>query len=172
MSKLQVTLNKETNELTMIREFEAPRELVWKAYTNAELMAQWWGPRAFTTTVPEMDVRPGGVWHYIMHGTGEALKGTEYEGMEAGGKAIYQEIKEPELLVYRDIFVDKDGNEDTNLPAAIITIRFEENDEKTLMTSTTKYASAEDMQKVVDMGVEQGTAETFDKLDELLQTLK
>lgn len=172
MSKLQISINKETNEMTMSHELNGSRELVWRAYTEPELFKQWWGPRAFTTEVREMDVRAGGTCHYIMHGTGPELKGTEFENMEAGGKALYDEVVEPELLVYRDVFVDNSGNVIPNMPEAVVTVRFEENGDKTLMTSITKYASAADMEKVIAMGVEQGFGETVDKLDELLQTLK
>lgn len=171
MSKLQVTVKKETNELILKREFDAPRALVWKAYTDAELFAHWWGPRAFTTTVPEMAVRSGGVCYYVMHGTGDELKGTEYEGMESGGKMLFEEIKEPELIKYVDVFVDKDGNEIPGMPRATSTTTFEEQNGKTLMTNTTTYEKLEDLEKVLAMGVEQGTAETFDKLDEVLGAL-
>jgi uncharacterized protein YndB with AHSA1/START domain len=168
MSKMQTTINKETLELTMTREFDAPRQMVWEAYTNPEMLAKWWGPRGFNTEVKEMSVQVGGRWVYIMHGNGPELKGTQFEGMEAGGIALYQEIKAPELLVYKDIFADKDGNEIPDMPVALITTRFAEQDGKTIMTSTTKYSTLEDLEKVVSMGVEEGMGQTLDRLDELL----
>lgn len=170
MSKLKVTVNKETYELIMERIFNAPRQLVWKAYTTPELIAQWWGPHAFDTTVEAMDVRPGGVWHYVMHAN-DLLKGTELEGIISAGKGIYKEVKEPELLVYVDYFVDKDGEIMQEMPAPLITTTFEDLGEMTRMISTAKYNSLEELEKVVSMGVEQGTAETFEKLDTLLSSL-
>jgi uncharacterized protein YndB with AHSA1/START domain len=69
-------------EIAMTRVFDAPRELVFKAYTDPALTPQWWGPRGFTTTVDQMDVRPGGVWRFVMHGP----DGTDYPN-----KIVYTE---------------------------------------------------------------------------------
>jgi uncharacterized protein YndB with AHSA1/START domain len=168
MSKTNVTVNRETNEIIISRDFNAPRQLVWNAYTKAELLEKWWGPRAFTTEVKSIDVRPGGVWHYIMRGTGEALKGTEYEGMVSAGKAYYDEVVEPELLVFKDVFADEQGNDIPNMPIGINTYRFEENNGVTTVTSVTKYETIEEVEKVLAMGMEQGITETLDRLEELL----
>jgi uncharacterized protein YndB with AHSA1/START domain len=169
MSETQTTVNKETNEMTMARSFDAPRQIVWDACTKPDLISKWWGPKAFTTIVKEMDVREGGVWHYVMLGTGEELKGTQFEGMEAGGKAFYQEIVEPELLVYKDVFVDKEGNQVSGMPEGMVTFKFEELDGKTTLTMITKYESLEDLEKIVEMGAEQGMSESLDRLEELLK---
>lgn len=168
MSKMQITIDKDTKELTVVREFNAPRQMVWDAWTKPELMAKWWGPRAFTTEIREMDVREGGVWYYVMHGTGAELKGTDFENMEAPGKGFYKEIQPIERIVYEDVFVDKDGNIMESMPKALVSIHFEENNGKTTMTSVTKYETVEGLKKVVEMGVEQGMGESLDKLDELL----
>lgn len=55
-------------EIVISRVVSAPRELVWEAWTDPKQVAQWWGPRGFSTTIEEMDVRPGGVWKHVMHG--------------------------------------------------------------------------------------------------------
>ena len=78
-------------EIVMTRAFDAPRELVWNAWTDAKHIKQWWGPRGFTTTTHEMDVRPGGVWRFIRHGP----DGTDYPN-----RIVYTEIVKPERLVY------------------------------------------------------------------------
>jgi uncharacterized protein YndB with AHSA1/START domain len=168
MSHTKMHINKDNLELTMVREFNAPRQLVWNAFTKPELVSKWWGPKAFTTTVKEMDVRPGGTWYYIMHGTGAELKGTEFENLEAPGKAIYEEVVEPERLVYKDVFVDSTGEIIPDMPVGYITYTFEDNGDKTILTAVTKYSSLEELQKVVDMGVEQGMSESLEKLDTLL----
>ena len=62
-------------EISITRLFDAPRELVFEAWTDPEQVVQWWGPHGFTTTIHEMDVRPGGVWRFIMHGP----DGTDYD---------------------------------------------------------------------------------------------
>src|SRR3954464_2525826 len=78
-------------EIVAVRVFDAPRELVYKAWTDPEHVAQWWGPNGFTNTIHEMDVRPGGVWRFIMHGP----DGTDYKN-----EVEYLEVVKPELLVY------------------------------------------------------------------------
>lgn len=78
-------------EIVLSREFDAPRELVWQAITDPKHMVLWWGPRGFTTTMEKMELRPGGIWKYIMHGP----DGTDYPN-----HSIFQEIVAPERIVY------------------------------------------------------------------------
>jgi uncharacterized protein YndB with AHSA1/START domain len=78
-------------EIVIAREVNAPRELVWEAWTNPEHVANWWGPRGFTTTIEKMDVRPGGVWKHVMHGP----DGTNYPN-----KSVFKEVVKPERIVY------------------------------------------------------------------------
>jgi len=79
----------------------APREQVFKAWTDPEHFVGWWGPNGFTTPVCRMDVRPGGVLHYCMRSP---------EGRDFWGKGVYREILEPERIVYADRFADAKGN--------------------------------------------------------------
>jgi uncharacterized protein YndB with AHSA1/START domain len=78
-------------ELLLTRTFNAPRKLVFKAWTDPKHLAQWWGPRGFTTNIREMDVRPGGVWRYAMRGP---------DGKEYPFDGVYVEVVEPERLVF------------------------------------------------------------------------
>jgi uncharacterized protein YndB with AHSA1/START domain len=142
-------------ELVLTRTFDAPRELVWKAWTEPERIAQWFGPNGFSTVVRTMDVRPGGIWHYCMQSA---------EWGDAWGKAEYREVVPPERLVYVDRFSDEAGNDAEDMPASVVTITFTEQDGKTLMTSHTLFDSAEDRAKVIETGMEQGIAETMDRL--------
>lgn len=77
--------------LILTRDFDAPRELVFAAWTDREAVGQWFGPRGFTTTTYEMDVRPGGEWRYMMHGP---------DGKDWPNKVVYVEVSPPERLVY------------------------------------------------------------------------
>ena len=146
-------------ELVTTRQFDAPRELVFKAWTDPEQIKQWWGPNGFSTVIRTMDVRPGGVWHYCMQSA---------EWGDAWGKAIYREVVEPERIVYTDLFSDEEGNTSDAMPASEVTLTFEEQDGKTLMTMRSVFASAEDRAKVVEMGMEQGMSETLDHLEQFL----
>jgi len=86
------------NEFQIIRLYEAPVKAVWEAWTDPAQVAKWWGPRGFTLTSHSKELRPGGVWHYTMHGP----DGTDYEN-----KTLYHEVKEREKLVY-----DHGGNDE------------------------------------------------------------
>src|ERR1700737_4723679 len=77
-------------EIVITREFDAPRELVFKAMTDPDLIPRWWGPRGQTTTVDKMDVRPGGTWRFVM---GAA------DGMKSGFRGEYREVVAPERIV-------------------------------------------------------------------------
>src|SRR5882672_4172967 len=79
-------------EIVLTRTFDAPRELVFDAWTDPRQITQWWGPTGFTTTTDEMDVKPGGVWRFVMHGP----DGTDYKN-----KIVFIEVVRPERLVYR-----------------------------------------------------------------------
>src|SRR5205823_6643743 len=81
-------------EITATRIFDAPRELVFKMWTDPEHVAKWWGPNGFTNTIYEMDVRPGGVWRFVMHGP----NGVDYQN-----KNVYIEVVKPERLVYSHV---------------------------------------------------------------------
>ena len=78
-------------EIVIAREFDAPRELVWEAWTNPKHVVHWWGPRGFTTTIEEMDVRPGGMWKQVMHGP---------DGANYPNKSVFKEVVKPERVVY------------------------------------------------------------------------
>ncbi len=88
-------------EFVVTRVFDAPRELVWKAWTEAERLAHWWGPKGFRLTVARLDLRPGGVFHYGMRSP---------TGHEMWGKFVYREITPPERLVFVSSFADEQGN--------------------------------------------------------------
>ena len=152
------------NDLIMERIFDAPRHLVFEAFSKAEHLERWWGVQGWTLPVCKIDFRPGGIWHFCM----ESPDGK----MKSWGKAIYHEIVEPERIVYVDYFSDEEGNIDEEMPATQITMTFEEWDGKTKLLSRSRYASLEDLKKVIDMGVIQGATQTWDRLAALLAEIK
>lgn len=165
MTKKQTLELRGDRELVLTRRFAAPRRLVWLAYSDCEHLAHWWGPAGWELTHCQLDFRPGGTWHYCMSG--------EYEGntMESWGLATYQEIEAPQRLVYADAFSDKEGNVNEAMPQMIITTTLTEEDGATLLTSSTLFASTEARQQVIDMGMEAGISQTWDRLDGYLATL-
>jgi uncharacterized protein YndB with AHSA1/START domain len=82
------------------RVFDAPRDKVWRAWTEAERLKHWWGPKGFTVSYCKVDLRPGGMMHYCLRMP---------DGNEMWGKFVYREIVKPERLVWINSFSDKDG---------------------------------------------------------------
>jgi uncharacterized protein YndB with AHSA1/START domain len=145
--------------LVVERVFNAPRELVFKAFTEPERLARWFGPAGWTLPVCTVDLRVGGIWHYCMRGP---------NGEESWGRAVYREITPPTRLVYADAFSDATGTVDERLPQTVVTIDFLAEDGKTRLVNRSEFGSAGDLQQVIAMGVEQGMRETWERLDALL----
>lgn len=166
MGNTKVTKDLEKRELTIERVFDAPRERVWAAYSDADNLAKWWGPRGWETTIKEFDFRPGGVWHYCMKCV-DKNQG-EFYGQESWGKALYQEIDEPDSFVYEDYFSDAAGTLNKEMPVTTITMTFLNEDGKTKLISRGVYESEPALQQVIDMGIEYGIGETLDRLEEFV----
>jgi uncharacterized protein YndB with AHSA1/START domain len=147
--------------IIITRAFDAPRELVWKAWTDPQHIEQWWGPKGFTTRVIEMDLRPGGQSRYVMVGP----DGTEYPV-----KGVFRELIPLERIVATDEF-DEGFEQVTSadLPQGVVTTTiFEEFEGKTKLTLQIVHPSADDRRKHEEMGVVAGWNSTFDCLDEYL----
>jgi uncharacterized protein YndB with AHSA1/START domain len=146
--------------LTLSRQFDAPRDLVFDAFSDCEHLAQWWGPRGWELTHCEIDFRPGGQWHYCMN--------SEADDMESWGLEEYEEIERPATIKYVDYFSDEQGNKNMDMPAAPTVVTFTESDGVTTLESITEYATEKDLQQVLEMGVEEGVRQTWERLDEAL----
>jgi uncharacterized protein YndB with AHSA1/START domain len=154
-SKLTVTTPSDL-EIKMVRSFDAPRELVFKAFTDPKLMAQWWGPRDLTVTVEQMDVRPGGAWRVIHRSA---------DGEEYAFRGEYREVVPPERITWTFEFEPWAGH------GSVETATFEEKDGKTTVTSISTFDSMEDRDQMLNSGMEGGASESYDRLDELLETM-
>lgn len=147
------------NKITLTQTFNVPQERVFSAFKNPTIQ-QWWGPSTYPVTTSDQDFTVGGSWHYCMTGP---------ENEQAWGKAVYDEIDEPNRIVYRDYFSDADGTIDESLPAGKITLSFDEiDDATTTITSVSEYESADAVAELVEMGVIDGVKETWSQLDTLL----
>jgi uncharacterized protein YndB with AHSA1/START domain len=137
-------------EIATERVFDAPRELVWDAFTKPEHVAQWFGPRGFTNTIHAMDVRPGGRWTFIMHGP---------DGIDYNNEIDYIEVVRPERLVYVH----------GPVPRFDVTVTFVEEGRRTRLTMRSVFESAAVRQQVVDeRGAIEGMHQTLDRLAEFL----
>ena len=141
----------EDREIVMTRIFNAPRELVFEAWTDPEHIGEWWGPNGFTTTVYEMDVRPAGVWRYMMHGP---------DGVDYPNKVVYQEVIKPERLVYLH------GSDDENDPNQFhVTVTFEKEGKGTRLTMRSVFPSAAFLEEVKKFGAVEGGIQTLNRLE-------
>jgi len=157
MSKNNLVVEREKLQYTMSRVFDASREQLWKAFTDPDLIPKWWGPRSYTTVVDKMDVRVGGVWRYIH---------TDAAGNEYGFNGVYQEIRPPERMTYTFEFEPMAGHISTE------TVTLEElPGGKTRITTRTTFDTLEDLEGMLQSGMEGGAVETWDRLEELVQSL-
>ncbi len=159
MSKNATTITAEPGkqEMTITREFDAPRELVFKAVTDPKLIPQWWGPRYLTTEVDTMDVRPGGQWRYINR---------DAEGHAYAFHGVYHEILAPERII--DTF-EFEGLPETG-HVTLETMKLEElPGGRTRLTAQSVYQSVADRDGMLQSGAESGVKDTYDRLEELLK---
>lgn len=168
--KNSLTTNVEGRVLVIERIFNAPRSLVFQAFSDGEHLANWWGPRGWQTENRKFEFKPGGVWHYCMKCT-DKNQGDFY-GQESWGKAVYHEIVVPEKIVYIDMFADEEGQPTEGMPELKITMNFIEQEGQTKIITRSEFASVEDLKRIMDMGVVQGMASQFECLDELLEELQ
>ena len=151
---LQVSLPTE-REIVMTRVFEAPRRLVFDAMTKPELLKRWFGPRGWSLTVCEVDLKVGGAWRFVLGGP---------NGREMSMHGVYREITRPEASVHTEII-------DPFPVESIVTTVLEEENGKTTLIGTVLYPSQEIRDMVAKSGMEHGAAECYDKLAELLPSL-
>jgi len=166
MQKTKVTKDLENKTLTIEREFAAPKAKLWQAYADKDLFAQWWGPEGWETTVKEFNFAPGGRNHYCMKCVDENQG--EWFGQESWGLMTYQDITEPDSFTYRDAFSDESGAVNKEMPLLNISIELREQGDKTALVTVVHGDSAEDIEKLVGMGMIEGFSSSADKLERLV----
>jgi uncharacterized protein YndB with AHSA1/START domain len=140
-------------EIVSERVFDAPRDRVFAAYTDPELIPQWWGPRGTTTIVDQMDVRPGGAWRFV---------GRDPDGGETAFRGTYREVTPPERIVQTFEWEGMPGH------VVVETATFEDLDGRTRVTAHSLFHTSEERDGMLDSGMERGLTETHDRLAELL----
>ena len=139
-------------EIVLTRVFDAPRQMVFDAFSKPELLKRWFGPRGWSLVVCEVDLQVGGGFRFVMRGP---------DGKEMGMRGVYREIVPPERSVHMESFDDYPGESQ-------VTAIFAERDGKTTLTATILYPSKAVRDIVIQSGMEHGAAESYDKLAELL----
>jgi uncharacterized protein YndB with AHSA1/START domain len=145
-------------EIVTTRLIVAPRELVWRAFTQQEHIHHWWGPNGFTTTTSEMDVRSGGVWRFVMHGP---------DGRDYVNKIVYRDVQPPALLTYMH---SGDEGEPVQFHT---TVTFDEVEGGTQLTMKAVFPSAAERERVVrEYGAVEGAKQTVARLAEYVKTME
>jgi uncharacterized protein YndB with AHSA1/START domain len=157
MSKTEITAERGVPLIVMTRDFDAPRDLVYRAYTEPELLVQWVGPRELATAVDRYDVRDGGRWRYVQ---------TDPEGHEHGFHGIFHGTPSPEGIVQTFEYEGVPGH------VMLETTTFEERNGATLVRMVASFQSVADRDGMVASGMEHGVHEGNERMDELLARLQ
>ena len=154
---LQVTTPSD-REILMTRAFDAPRELIWGAFTKPELVKRWLlGPPGWTMPVCEIDLRVGGPYRFVWR---------KEDGVEMGMGGVHREIKKPERLVRTELF-----DQDWTGGETVATVVFNERNGGTLVDITVLYSSQEARDGALASGMKEGMAAGYDRLEEMLETV-
>ena len=152
--KTKTETTKSDREIVITRVLNAPRELVFQTWTDPKHIAEWWGPKGFTNTIYEMDVRPGGTWRFMMHSP---------DGVDYPNKIVYTEIVPPERIAYLH---GSDQEDDHGAFHASVTFVAQGN--KTQLTLRIIFDSKEERDKKVAAGAIEGGNSTLDRLEAFL----
>jgi uncharacterized protein YndB with AHSA1/START domain len=169
MSTLQAPPLHQSTEFVITRAFDAPREFVWRAWTEPDRMRRWWGPKGFTVPACNMDLRPGGLLHYGLRSP---------DGHEMWGRFVYREVTPPERLVAINSFSDADAGitrhpmSDTWPLELLSTFEFAEQGDRTVLTVRWLPWNSSDAERATfdgaHEGMRQGWGGTLDQLAEYL----
>lgn len=157
MSKTSFTIEPGKQEIMMTHVFDAPRELVFRAFTEPQHIANWWGPRSLTNKIDKLELRPGGLWRFVQR---------DADGNEFAFHGVFHEITAPARVVQTFEFEGMPGH------VLLETLTLEERDGKTLVTTKDVFQSVEDRDGMVSSGMESGSTESMERLEELLATLQ
>lgn len=156
------TSTEDSRTLVITRTLKAPRELVWKMFSDPYHLAQWWGPKGYTNRVEKLDFRTGGKWLHVMIGA---------DGKELPTDNDIVEVTPPRRIVFRNAPADPKIFGDNPPPGFTKTLTFDEVEGGTLLRLVCTFDKPEHKDAVTRRGFSQGTNESFDKLEALLATL-
>jgi uncharacterized protein YndB with AHSA1/START domain len=157
MGETEFVIEPGRQDIVITRDFDAPREVVFKALTDPNLIPNWWGPARYETTVDRADVRPGGQWRYVSR---------DADGTEYGFRGVYHDIVAPDRVVQTFEFEGMPGH------VSLETATLEEVDGKTRYVGVSVFQSVADRDGMAQSGMEEGASESFDRLAEIIQSLR
>jgi uncharacterized protein YndB with AHSA1/START domain len=156
MGSTEITVEPGKHDIVITRSFDAPRELVFKAMTDPELIPNWWGPSRLSTKVEQMDVRFGGVWRFVQR---------DADGNEFAFRGVYHDVAAPARAASTFEWEGLPGH------IALDTVTLEEVDGQTRYTSVSVFQSVADRDGMVQSGMEEGVREGMDRLDAVIKGL-
>ncbi len=159
MPVTSIDKNVDDHSIVVTSDFPAPVERIWQLWSDPRQLEQWWGPPTYPATVSDFDFVPGGRVGYFM---------TSPEGEKYGGLWTLDSIEAPHRLTFQDAFADDNGNPAEGMPVGTCVVELTESDGGTRMVTTTTYGSAEDLEKVVGMGMEEGLRGAIGQIDDIL----
>lgn len=160
MNSTQVTKDFNARSITVAREFDAPQALVWRAYTEAPLLDQWWGPAPWRAETKRMNFAVGGHWLYAMVGPA---------GERHWARMDYVSIDPQDRIGLLDAFCDEEGNINAAFPASQGELVFTPTARGTRVEFRMVYAQEADLRKIIEMGFEQGITMCLEQLEALLR---
>jgi uncharacterized protein YndB with AHSA1/START domain len=150
-------------QILITRNFDAPRHLVYKAWTTPELVKRWWNAKRGEVTIAEIDLRVGGKWRYVM---------TTHDGVEVGFHGEFREIVPHERIVSTEIYEGLPEGVSEEEGAVVNTITFAEKDGRTALTLLVQAASKESRDAIIDSGMEAGLQDALDLLEAVALSLR
>lgn len=157
MAKTEYVIEPGKQEITITRVFDAPRELVFKAFTDPKLVPQWFGPRGYSTTVDKMDARPGGLWRFVQRNE---------KGDEFAFRGVHHDVVAPERIVATFEFEGVPGH------VLLQTVNFEALGQKTRLVEQLVFQSVADRDGMVASGMQEGSNDSMDRMAEILANLR
>jgi uncharacterized protein YndB with AHSA1/START domain len=150
-------------EILITREFDAPKHLVYKAWTTPELVRRWWAGRRGEVTLAEIDLRVGGMWRYVM---------TANEGHEVAFHGEYREILPNERIVATEVYEGMPADEAPAAEPPVTIVTFTESDGRTTLTQLVQCHTKELRDLILESGMESGMQESMDALEEVAKSLR
>lgn len=159
MTVISTKQNAEDLSFTIVAEFDAHVERVWQIWEDPRQLERWWGPPTWPATFELLEFTPGGKANYYMTGP---------EGEKARGWWVFTSIEAPNTLSFDDGFADENWDPDDSMGVTRATVTLEDGGGRTRMTTTSKFESADQMQKMIEMGMEEGMGLAMGQIDAIL----
>jgi len=156
---MNFSVDKENNKIKVSREFAAPVSKVWAAWTESQLLDQWWAPKPWQSKTKVMDFREGGYWLYAMVGP---------DGTEIWGRSDYKSILHLKKFTGQDAFCDENGKIDLKLPSPTWNVEFKPGSGTTFVGVEISFNESSDVEKYMEMGFKEGFTAALENLDNLL----